>query len=227
MAKNDFSSEVPENYESKCLCVLVLDVSGSMRGNRMEELNKGLQDFYNELSSDETTSQRVEVAIITFGSFAKTIQAPSLVENFSMPSLTADGSTVLVTAVNQAIDLVSERKNWYKSTGQPYCRPLIILMTDGEPDDDQDVDKLAQRIRQDIQNKHYVLVPVGVDGANMDVLSKIQGDIKPMQLQGTKFRPFFKFLSSSVDTIVNEGANESKDIPWDKDIDEILKSFEI
>ena len=30
MAKNDFSSEVAENYEQKCLCVLVLDVSGSM-----------------------------------------------------------------------------------------------------------------------------------------------------------------------------------------------------
>ena len=30
MAKNDFSSEVAENYEQKCLCVLVLDLSGSM-----------------------------------------------------------------------------------------------------------------------------------------------------------------------------------------------------
>ena len=30
MAKNDFSAESAENYEQKCLCVLVLDVSGSM-----------------------------------------------------------------------------------------------------------------------------------------------------------------------------------------------------
>ena len=59
MAKNDFSSEVAENYEQKCLCVLVLDVSGSMHGKRIDELNKGLQDFYNEISADETTSQRL------------------------------------------------------------------------------------------------------------------------------------------------------------------------
>ena len=45
MAKNDFSAEAAENYEQKCLCVLVLDVSGSMSGEPIQELNKGLQDF--------------------------------------------------------------------------------------------------------------------------------------------------------------------------------------
>lgn len=212
MAKNDFSSEVAENYEQKCLCVLVLDVSGSMRGKRIEELNKGLQDFYNEISGDETTSQRLEVSIITFGSFAKTIQTPKLVENFTMPNLTAEGSTVLVSAVNQAIDLVAERKNWYKSTNQTYYRPWIILMTDGEPDSDQNVDKLSERIKQDTQNKHYAFLPIGVEGANMNVLSKIQGDIKPMKLQGTKFSSFFKWLSASMGTIVNAEAGEQVDI---------------
>lgn len=212
MAKNDFSSEVAENYEQKCLCVLVLDVSGSMRGKRIEELNKGLQDFYNEISGDETTSQRLEVSIITFGSFAKTIQTPKLVENFTMPTLTAEGSTVLVSAVNQAIDLVEERKNWYKSTNQTYYRPWIILMTDGEPDDDQNVDKLSERIKQDIQARHYAFLPIGVEGANMNVLSKIQGDIKPMKLQGTKFSSFFKWLSASMGTIVNAEAGEQVDI---------------
>lgn len=212
MAKNDFSSEVAENYEQKCLCVLVLDVSGSMRGKRIEELNKGLQDFYNEISGDETTSQRLEVSIITFGSFAKTIQTPKLVENFTMPTLIAEGSTVLVSAVNQAIDLVEERKNWYKSTNQTYYRPWIILMTDGEPDDDQNVDKLSERIKQDIQARHYAFLPIGVEGANMNVLSKIQGDIKPMKLQGTKFSSFFKWLSASMGTIVNAEAGEQVDI---------------
>ena len=212
MAKNDFSSEVAENYEQKCLCVLVLDVSGSMRGKRIDELNKGLQDFYNEISADETTSQRLEVSIITFGSFAKTIQTPKLVENFTMPKLTAEGSTVLVSAVNQAIDLVDERKNWYKSTNQTYYRPWIILMTDGEPDDDQNVDKLSERIKQDTQNKRYAFLPIGVEGANMNVLSKIQGDIKPMKLQGTKFSSFFKWLSASMGTIVNAESGEKVDI---------------
>ncbi len=54
MAKNDFSAETAENYEQKCLCVLLLDVSGSMRGEPINELNKALQEFYNEIKEDET-----------------------------------------------------------------------------------------------------------------------------------------------------------------------------
>ena len=39
MAKNDFSAEVAENYEQKCLCALVLDISGSMN-EIVDESNK-------------------------------------------------------------------------------------------------------------------------------------------------------------------------------------------
>ena len=85
MAKNDFSAEAAENFEQKCLCILVLDVSGSMSGKPIEELNKGLQDFYNEISSDDTTSQRLEVSLITFSHVVQTLQEPALVENFTMP----------------------------------------------------------------------------------------------------------------------------------------------
>ena len=109
MAKNDFSAEAAENYEQKCLCVLVLDVSGSMGGQPIEELNKGLQDFYNEISADATTSQRLEVSLITFSHIVKTIQEPALVENFTMPALQAGGSTAMATAVHNAIDKVAAR----------------------------------------------------------------------------------------------------------------------
>lgn len=149
MAKNDFSAEAAENFEQKCLCVLVLDVSGSMGGKPIQELNKGLKDFYEEISSDATTSQRLEVSLITFSHIVNTVQEPALVENFSMPTLSAFGSTAMVTDVNEAIDKVAARKQWYKETNQNYYRPWIILMTDGEPDHDQDVAALAQRIKND------------------------------------------------------------------------------
>ena len=41
----NFEGESPDNYEQKCLCLLVLDVSGSMSGDPINELNKGLQEF--------------------------------------------------------------------------------------------------------------------------------------------------------------------------------------
>lgn len=212
MAKNDFSAEAAENYEQKCLCVLVLDVSGSMRGQAIEELNKGLQDFYNEISEDATTSQRLEISLITFSDIVKTIQEPALVENFTMPTLQADGSTAMANAVLEAIDKVAARKQWYKSTNQNYYRPWIVLMTDGEPDEDQNMELLAERIKEDTLSKRYAFLPIGVEGANMEILNQIKGDISPMKLQGTKFASFFKWLSASMGTIVTAEAGQGVDI---------------
>ena len=205
MAKNDFSAESAENFEEKCLCVLVLDVSGSMRGEPIRELNNGLQDFYNEIMADETTSQRLEVSIMTFNQAVQTLQEPALIENVTIPTLTAYGSTAMVDAVNEAIDKVEARKKWYKETEQKYYRPWIILMTDGEPDDGQDVYGLAARIKGDVEAKHYAFMSVGIEGANMQTLQTLQGNsIPPKKMKGLKFKEFFQWLSASMGTFVNK-----------------------
>lgn len=66
----------------------------------------------------------------------------------------ADGDTALVDAVDEAIDIVNNRKKWYKSTGQPYYRPWIILITDGEPNEGQDVSALAGKIKKIHQRRN-------------------------------------------------------------------------
>lgn len=85
MAKNDFSAETAVNYEQKCLCVLVLDVSGSMRGEPIRALNEGLQAFYQDIYDDDTKSQRIEISIISFNEVVKVLQEPALVENLRCP----------------------------------------------------------------------------------------------------------------------------------------------
>ena len=242
MAKNDFSSEVAENYEQKCLCVLVLDLSGSMNEivddstavatgqtiyvdgknynivtggiSKLDNLVEGLQSFYTDIENDETTSQRLELAVVTFGDSVNVIQSPSLISDIQLPELMADGDTALVDAVEEAIDIVNNRKKWYKSTGQPYYRPWIILITDGEPNEGQDVSALASKIKKDTSDseKKYVFLPIGVDNANMQVLQSIQGQIPAMKLKGTKFGSFFKWLSASMGTVVSSEEGSAVDL---------------
>jgi len=205
MAKNDFSAEAPVNYEQKCLFVLVLDISSSMQGTPIAELNRGLQSFYKEVEGDPTASQRLEVSLITFNHIVTTVQEPALVENFKMPTLTVFGSTAMVDAVHEAIAKVAARKAWYKSEHQLYYRPWIILMTDGEPDSGQDVVGLASTIKADTAAKKYAFLPIGVEGANMAILNQIaSSDIPAMSLKGTNFNAFFLWLSASAQTIINE-----------------------
>jgi len=210
MADNDFSAESPTNYEQKCLCVLVLDVSGSMMGDPINALNQGLQDFYSEIKNDPTTSNRLEVCIFTFHSEVDCVLEPSSVDNVTMPTLTTKGTTKLVDGVKEAIAKVYARKAWYKETGQPYYRPWIILITDGEPDSEQDVDGLAQEIQSKVSAKGFAFLAVGVQGANMGILKKISDPkMPPQKLQGLKFGDFFKWLSASMSTVTSAEPGEA------------------
>jgi len=223
MAFNDFSAESPDNYEQKSICCFVVDVSGSMSGAPIHELNRGLQEFYYEISNESMTSNRLEIAVVEFSSTVDTIVTPSLVENFSMPTLETKGSTKMVDGVREAISLVESRKDWYKQTGQPYLRPWIILITDGAPDNDQDIRGLVSEIELGTQGKKYVFLPIGVQGADMNVLNQIAGytqdssknwnKMNAMRLQGLKFADFFKWVSASMSIVAGSKDGDKVNLP--------------
>lgn len=243
MAKNDFSSEVAENYEQKCLCVLVLDLSGSMNEivdsstaqetgktifmdgksynvvtggiSKLDKLVEGLQSFYADIAEDESLSQKIEIAIVAFGDKVNLIQSPSLIYDIQLPEFSADGDTALVDAVYEAIDIVDKRKKWYKSTNQPYYRPWIILITDGEPSEGQDISSLASKIKKETSELKYAFIPIGVDNANMQVLKSIEGQIHAVKLKGTKFLSFFKWLTNSMETVISKNESSSVDLEED------------
>jgi hypothetical protein len=56
-----------DNPGPRCPCLLLLDVSASMTGRPMEELNAGLVLLKDELSADSLASKRVQIGVVTFG----------------------------------------------------------------------------------------------------------------------------------------------------------------
>ena len=213
MAQNDFNTESPSNYEQKCCCVLVLDVSGSMSGNPIQQLNNGLKDFYSEISQDSNTANKLEISIITFESKVQIIQEPALVHNFRMPVLNTGGSTKLVDGVRAGIQKVNDRKTWYKNTAQPYYRPWIIMITDGAPDSDQNVAALTQEINDGVNQKKFHFFAIGTDTADMIMLQKISSPAMPAaKLQGLKFANFFKWLSASMTAITSSAEGDKVDL---------------
>ena len=186
----------PGNVEPRVACVLVLDVSGSMSGRRIDELNKGLVILKDTLASDSLARKRAEVAIITFGQ-AVELQTPfTSAEYFEPPTLEVGGYTPMGEAINRAIDLVAERKQVYKQVGVPYYRPWIFLITDGGPTDAWQ--GAANRVRQGEREKAFVFFAVGVEDAEMDTLRAISTAQQPLKLQGVNFRDLFLWLSASM-----------------------------
>lgn len=211
---NYFHGETPDNYEQKCLCVLVLDTSGSMAGESIKQLNKGLQEFYQAVEEDMTAANRLEISIITFGSTIKCIQEPALIDNFDMPTLRTSGTTKLVDAVRMAMESIENRKRWYKETGQPYYRPIMVLITDGEPDYDQDVDGLSIEIDDAVNNKRFTFFGLGVKDYNHKKLAQICPVLTPpLPLEGYRFSEFFKWLSNSISVITKSKDGENIKLP--------------
>ena len=197
-----FNVESPQNYEQKCCCVLVLDTSGSMDGEPIQELNEGLVTFQKDVMKDATALDRLEVMIVAFNSSVELVVNPSLVNNFTMPVLQASGTTRLVDGVRAGITNIRDRKQFYRNTGQPYYRPWIILITDGAPDSGQDVLGLAREIKEGMDKKDFHFVAIGVDKADMAMLASItHPTVPPLKLQGVNFSQFFRWLSQSMSAI--------------------------
>jgi uncharacterized protein YegL len=210
----DFSTESPQNYEQKCCCVLVLDVSSSMSGSPINELNKAMQVFYEDIQEEHTTANRLEIGIVEFSSEVNTLIDPSLVQNFTMPTLITKGSTALVDGVREGINIVRSRKQWYKDSGQPYYRPWVILITDGEPDGDQDTNGLSSEISDAVLKKDFFFFAIGVQGANMNTLNLLSdSSMPPAQLQGLKFKEFFRWLSASMSQVANSKDGDKVNLP--------------
>jgi uncharacterized protein YegL len=186
--------EFAENPEPRVPCVLIVDTSTSMQGPRMDELNKGLQAYKQELLADPLASKRVEVAIVTFGGRVNRLIEFVTAADFNPPALQPIGGTPMGEAISTALDMIEQRKATYRQHGIAYYRPWAFLITDGEPNDHWK--PVISRVHNGEQQKAFCFFAVGVEGANMEVLQEICVR-KPLWLQGTKFRELFSWLSNS------------------------------
>ncbi|MCC3414003.1 MULTISPECIES: VWA domain-containing protein [unclassified Microcoleus] len=189
--------EFAKNPEPRCPVVLLLDTSGSMSGDRINELNAGLASFKQDVEKDTTASLRVEVAIITFDSSVHIVQDFVTMDNFYPPQLTTSGTTSMGEGIELALNEVENRKAIYKSNGIQYYQPWVFLITDGGPTDSWQ--SAAQRVRQADADRKISFYAVAVQGADMNILRQIAPvNIPPLMLKGLQFQELFRWLSDSM-----------------------------
>ena len=208
------SVEFAENPESRCPCVLLLDTSSSMEGAPILALNQGLRAFKEDICKDPLASRRVEVAIVTFDSEVRVVQDFVSADQFDAPGLTAQGSTLMGSAIQKALDMIAARKVQYKAAGVLYYRPWVFMITDGEPHGEAEelLQQVARRVHEEEEAKRIAFFAVGVEGANMNRLSQIVVRT-PVKLRGLNFVEMFVWLSRSAQAVSHSRMGEQVALP--------------
>lgn len=204
--------EFAVNPENRVPVILLLDTSGSMSGEPIQQLNRGIAAFKEDILKDTQASLSVEVAIVTFGP-VQLIQDFVTIDNFRPPRLEAEGVTPMGEAIEYALlELLEDRKATYKANGIQYYRPWVFLVTDGAPTDNWQM--AAQRVREAEANRRLSFFVVAVQGANMEILRQIApAERPPVLLNGLDFRSLFVWLSTSMKRVSSGKVGEAVALP--------------
>lgn len=216
--------EQSRNKDQKCPVVLLLDTSGSMSEEvegvkAIDELNKAIQTLKEEIISDPILCQRLELGIVCFDDDARVEKPIDLVSpESSFPVLQEGGTTNVVAGMNKAMEIIEERKSFYKSNNESFYRPFIVLFTDGAPTNSQEeIEALDNQIQQMSDAKKFVFIPFGVGNADMQMLAKLAIQTADERLKNkavaykmkdiTKFSEVFAFVSASIGAAIGQGGN--------------------
>jgi len=201
-------SDLIENPSPRCACMLVLDNSYSMNGQPIRELNAGLQQFLQELQDDEFAAYSVEVGVITTAQPTRETLAITPAHQIEMLSnLSVSGATPLGAAIETALQCLETRKAEFKRAGVAYYQPWLVVISDGEPTDYWQ--NAAAQSKEMADQRKLVVMPIGVDGANLTILSEFSN--RPAKsLKGLQFKEFFQWLSASMAQVSRSASTASR-----------------
>lgn len=192
--------DLVENPTARVPICLVLDVSGSMGGAPIAELNSGVTMFFDAIRRDDVAQHAAEICIVTFGDSVRKVVDFMSVARQDVPVLSAEGSTPMGQGVTAALEMLENRKQDYKRAGVDYYQPWMVIMTDGAPTDD--ITQASAQVSMMVKERKLTVFPIAIgETANMQCLAAFSPTRPPLRLQGLNFSEFFTWLSRSVSRV--------------------------
>lgn len=153
----------------------VIDVSSSMKGERINAMNRAMREVLPELIGIGGVTTDIRVAVLEFGSgFEWVTPEPMLLEEYqNWRDLTADGVTDLGMALEELNDKMS-RKKFLNSPSMSYA-PVVFLITDGYPTDNYKKGLEILRKNKWFQTGLKIALALG-NGVDKKILEEFTGD---------------------------------------------------
>lgn len=176
---------------------LLLDTSGSMYGEPIEAVKNGVQTLVSTLRSDPYALETAYLSIITFNSTAQQITPLTELAMFQPPIIDAGGGTSLGEALSLLAQKVDTEIIKTTQDVKGDWKPIVFLMTDGEPTDNLDKGLAEFKTRK----FGMVVACAAGQGANTNTLKKITENVVQLDTaDSATIKSFFKWVSASIST---------------------------
>lgn len=178
---------------------ILLDTSGSMRGEPIHSVNVGLQSMLSALRQDPYALESVHLSIITFDLEAKIYLPLTPLDQVQLTDI--DVPSAGATFMGAALELLAEQvtQQLQKSTDEVKgdWRPLLFMMTDGSPSDVYAYQQ-AIPVMQQLNFASIVACAAGPK-AKQDHLLQLTNKVVVLDtMDAASFAGFFKWVSASV-----------------------------
>ena len=110
---------------------MLADTSGSMRGEKINELNLALREMLNTLNAADDIRGKFQLSVIAFGGDVKVLQPLADIEGLILTELSAAGNTPMGQAFEMVREMIEDRN---VVSSRAYT-PTIVLISDGLPTD--------------------------------------------------------------------------------------------
>lgn len=178
---------------------LLLDTSGSMKGEPIEAVKVGLASLISSLRQDPHALDTVHICLMTFDREVKELVPLKSLDEFILPEIVPPEAGPTFTGMALREVCAAVRRDVIKSTPERKgdWRPLLFLMTDGGASDVQ----LFNEMIPEVQRTGFGAVVGCAAGpkSKPEELKKVCGHVVALDtMDGHSFQSFFKWVSSAV-----------------------------
>ncbi len=179
---------------------LLIDTSGSMKGEPIESVKVGIESMISTLRQDPYALETVNISIITYDKNVTILLPLTPLEDFQLPEIkTPDsGPTHTGAALEKLCQQVDKEVRLGTLEQKGDWRPILFIMTDGHPSDIMAYNQIIPIVKK--KNFASIIACAAGAKAKIDPLKQLTNQVYALDtMDSTSFKKFFKWVSDLIE----------------------------
>lgn len=191
---------------------ILIDTSGSMKGEPIESVKVGLEAMLSSLRQDPFALESACISIITFDKEVKCIVPLTPLEDLQLPEITTpeSGPTHTGAALKMLCEQVDKEVQLSTPERKGDWMPLLFLLTDGKPSDLHEYNAIVPEVKR----RKFASIVACAAGmkAKPEPLKLLTDQVYMLDtLDSAGFKQFFKWVSDSIG-VGNRSVGSTEDL---------------